>query len=447
MIDIFDVVAGPKPKGPAPQKDKTQAAEDQTSFADELAAQDESEPRPKNAEASIAKETDAQTTSTASATETEQKTDPELAQTTDKAEASFNVLSQANAEEAAELTAKNAETPSTGKAIGAETKTSESVTTLETAKPDVDADKALAVQETKAPDVKNTAQLTDNEAVPEPTLGVNSKEATDSKAAKAAAEQPTVAPAVAAQAQKTAGEAATEKPVPAVTPGEATGSGLKATNATADPDDIANAKTLTGAGTAVGDQLQTFAGSTNGATATEATGTSVLTATTQATSAAPTQSANIQIAQTPSTITTPPNVVAVPEDIPRLITQAMTSEDAADRIIIQLDPPELGRVSVDFKIDANGVQTVTVTAETPEAIKKLRMMNFELIQAMEQNGLNSDGFGLDYQQSQQFTQYQSDPAYADGDSEAVDTDSMMRLTETALYRNPQAGQAGLNLKL
>ena len=98
-----------------------------------------------------------------------------------------------------------------------------------------------------------------------------------------------------------------------------------------------------------------------------------------------------------STIATPQGMqaqqailVASPSDIPDIVSrvQAGGSEDGDQRVLVRLDPPELGKVSIDFKFDAQGLQHVTITAETPEAIKRLREMHFELVQGLEQNGLS-----------------------------------------------------------
>ena len=102
--------------------------------------------------------------------------------------------------------------------------------------------------------------------------------------------------------------------------------------------------------------------------------------------------------QLPVPIQTNP-ILAKPADIPNLVADSIPSADPGnDRVVVQLDPPELGRVTIDFKFDGQILQGVTITGETPEALRQLRHMHFELIQALEQNGLsNSD---LDFRQEQ-----------------------------------------------
>lgn len=99
----------------------------------------------------------------------------------------------------------------------------------------------------------------------------------------------------------------------------------------------------------------------------------------------------------------PANLLVVPAtDIPNVLTQALSSQDdGPDRLVVQLDPPELGRVSLDFKFDAQGLQAVTITGETPEAMRRMRMMHFELVQALEQHGLSGEDLTFSQQQSGQ----------------------------------------------
>ncbi len=108
-------------------------------------------------------------------------------------------------------------------------------------------------------------------------------------------------------------------------------------------------------------------------------------------------------------------IVASPSHVVDIISQSLGSEDGPkERIMIQLDPPELGRVSIDFKFDAQGLQHVTITGETPEALRQLRMMHFELIQALEQRGLSGQDMTFRHQQDQQpsDTRAASDPKEA-----------------------------------
>jgi len=122
---------------------------------------------------------------------------------------------------------------------------------------------------------------------------------------------------------------------------------------------------------------------------------------------------------TASLITTPPQSIAsptggqAPQINASLVQSAISLNDPAglvavmrelapagngeqDRVVVQLDPPELGRISIDFKFDGQTVQAISITGENPEALRRLRLMHFELVQALADRGL-SEG-GLSYQQ-------------------------------------------------
>lgn len=95
----------------------------------------------------------------------------------------------------------------------------------------------------------------------------------------------------------------------------------------------------------------------------------------------------------------PAALVAAPSEIVDIVTTRLSGDDRPDRITVQLDPPELGRVSIEFKFDAQGLQQVAVRGETPEAVRQLRLLHFDLVQSLDQQGLTardmtfSQGFG------------------------------------------------------
>lgn len=102
-------------------------------------------------------------------------------------------------------------------------------------------------------------------------------------------------------------------------------------------------------------------------------------------------------------------ITASPAETVKIITDTVSAPDSApDKITVQLDPPELGRVSIDFKFDAHGLQHITVTGESPEALRQLRLMHFELTQALERNGLS--GQSMTFQQQQSGQQQSQTPA-------------------------------------
>ena len=127
--------------------------------------------------------------------------------------------------------------------------------------------------------------------------------------------------------------------------------------------------------------------------------TSLTASTTHSFLAASTPQPIVAAATPPSSLVLPAAVpvISAPSEIVDIISQKLgTGDNAQDRIVVQLDPPELGRVSIDFKFDAAGLQHITVTGETPEALRQLRLMHADLLQALQQNGLTGDD--LDFRQ-------------------------------------------------
>ncbi len=99
---------------------------------------------------------------------------------------------------------------------------------------------------------------------------------------------------------------------------------------------------------------------------------------------------NVGLTPTPAAIP-----VAAPSDLTSVILNAVKNgADPQEQLVVQLDPPELGRVMIDFKFDAQGVQQVTVTSENPEALKRLRELHFELTQALRENGLSDQNMSF-----------------------------------------------------
>lgn len=123
-----------------------------------------------------------------------------------------------------------------------------------------------------------------------------------------------------------------------------------------------------------------------------------------ATGSAPAQ-VNVGLTPTPAAIP-----VAAPSDLTSVILNAVKNgADPQEQLVVQLDPPELGRVMIDFKFDAQGVQQITVTSENPEALKRLRELHFELTQALRENGLSDQNMSFRQEageQSQNTRQHQ-----------------------------------------
>lgn len=147
-----------------------------------------------------------------------------------------------------------------------------------------------------------------------------------------------------------------------------------------------------------GGELKTAAADTASPTSGQASASPLMAPGTNPASSAPAQTAAV----TPGATFTPTNavMVATSAQLPEIVAKA-TSDQNDDRIVVQLDPPELGRVSIDFKFDPQGLQHITVTAESPEAMRQLRLMHFELVQALERNGLSGQNMTFQHQNPQQ----------------------------------------------
>ena len=131
-------------------------------------------------------------------------------------------------------------------------------------------------------------------------------------------------------------------------------------------------------------------------------------------SAAQTQSAQAATPVTNAagmTPTAPSITIASPNELTSIILNAInTGMDPREQLVVQLDPPELGRVMIDFKFDAQGLQQIIVTSENPEALKRLREMHFELTQALREQGLSDQNMSF-----QQNSEDQSQQTWASTD--------------------------------
>lgn len=132
-------------------------------------------------------------------------------------------------------------------------------------------------------------------------------------------------------------------------------------------------------------------------------------------------------------------------DIPDVVTQSATSPDRAnDRVVVQLDPPELGRVSIDFKFDAGMLQAVTITGESPEALRQLRQMHFELINSLEQQGISGSDLTFTHEQFSEHTNTGQTP---DLSPENIAENTLPASSGNIDYNRPSLAMNGLDIKL
>lgn len=121
---------------------------------------------------------------------------------------------------------------------------------------------------------------------------------------------------------------------------------------------------------------------------------------------APSAAPSAPVITTPVMTPTHAVLTASPADVVDIVARS-AADGKSDSVVVQLDPPELGRVSIDFKFDAQGLQHITITGETPEALRQLRLMHFELTQALERQGLGSHT--MTFQQQHQNAQSSPTP--------------------------------------
>lgn len=135
-----------------------------------------------------------------------------------------------------------------------------------------------------------------------------------------------------------------------------------------------------------------------------------------------------------------------PQAVVGVVAERLINEpDNSDRIVVQLDPPELGRVAIDFKFDAQGLQTVTITGESPEALKQLRLMHFELVQALEEHGLS--GSDLTFEQSTSQQSQQNPSSFAEASSQDIVAEPDFSEPQATRPTNYAKADSGLDLKL
>ncbi|WP_300380645.1 flagellar hook-length control protein FliK [Henriciella sp.] len=143
-------------------------------------------------------------------------------------------------------------------------------------------------------------------------------------------------------------------------------------------------------------------------------------------------------------------MVAAPAELVDIVQGKLSDGGKPERLTVQLDPPELGRVSIDFKFDAQGLQHITVTGETPEAMKQLRQLHYQLTQALEQHGLSGQDMTFEQQFARQDQGDDGKPplpfsTYQDGSDKGSADQSVMPVIMAR--QNIRTLSDGLDIKL
>jgi hypothetical protein len=144
-------------------------------------------------------------------------------------------------------------------------------------------------------------------------------------------------------------------------------------------------------------------------------------------------------------------VLATPAEVVDILSDTLGSpEEKKNSVHIQLDPPELGRVSLEFKFDTHGLQHVTIVGETPEAMRQLRLMHFELVNALERQGLSSENMSFQQQQQTSQDQGQNSGRNAGAPQRNAASQTSGTVPELVVQNTIQSrpiSSAGLNIKL
>ncbi|MGB3627519.1 MAG: flagellar hook-length control protein FliK, partial [Henriciella sp.] len=139
-------------------------------------------------------------------------------------------------------------------------------------------------------------------------------------------------------------------------------------------------------------------------------------------------------------------LIAAPDDVADIVTSRLSGGERPDRISVQLDPPELGRVSIEFKFDGQTLQHVAVTGDSPEAMTKLRQMHFQLIQSLEQHGLSARDMTFS-QNASQGDRHWGEPGAQFGQEAGNDTQAASPDPQQGRAPPIRLASAGLNIKL
>jgi len=89
--------------------------------------------------------------------------------------------------------------------------------------------------------------------------------------------------------------------------------------------------------------------------------------------------------------------LATIEQVPDVIVRHLEMRgDDNSRLVVQLDPPELGRVVIEFQFEGAELRKLIVTGENAEALRQLRLAHYALSEALGDHGMSGDQ--MDFQQ-------------------------------------------------
>jgi|GEM_PF-3075855 len=147
-------------------------------------------------------------------------------------------------------------------------------------------------------------------------------------------------------------------------------------------------------------------------------------------------------------ITNPNAPVAGPQTV-ALVTDAMLlAKETSKGVTVQLDPPEMGRVYIDFIFDADKPVTVVIKTESSDAQHMLRERSEAFLAMLKENGLDDANLSFELHDGGDFEGF-SDPSGQSSDSLFFEDDvADASLSPTrAVYTRTTHYSDGLDLRL
>lgn len=91
-----------------------------------------------------------------------------------------------------------------------------------------------------------------------------------------------------------------------------------------------------------------------------------------------------------------------PQSVPIVSEAILLAKETSKGVTVQLDPPEMGRVYIDFLFDADRQVSVVIKTETLEAQHLLRERSAEFLGLLSENGLDSANLSFEFHDGQDF---------------------------------------------
>lgn len=149
--------------------------------------------------------------------------------------------------------------------------------------------------------------------------------------------------------------------------------------------------------------------------------TSLATPTDTSSNLTPLTTVSPTLSTSPITVTSSPVQIIPPQTVQQIAAELNIVKPDQDRIILRLDPPEMGRIAVDFKFDGDRAVIATLSAELTDTGSQLRRHADQLMQALRDAGFEDV--------SLEFSQDGDVDSQTDAD-ESTQTKTILMNTET-----------------